>query len=308
MTRITLLTLLIVSFAAAPGCTTLNLSGLWPGQEIVEDSRHPVTEVMCLWEPAEGTGLDGLPTRGFAGQILFFTSNKMEPSPLKVDGDVRIFVFDDEGPRGDKTQPIHQFDFPGAAWNAFKASTNFGTTYQLFIPYTKPGARHAECEIRVRYTPEGGRPVFSRPCTVTLTGVQRGKGTARTSRGPRGAGDSMIQQASYEVTGGVPPVDPHTFQVPPSLSSLAAASNGQARAVQVSRLNHLANALAEERGDAASMGEPAREELREPALLPIRRRLNPLTVESQTPVPVSSESADAAATSEARAKHILLSD
>ncbi|MCA8999465.1 MAG: hypothetical protein KDA80_20895, partial [Planctomycetaceae bacterium] len=29
--------------------------------------EHPVVECICLWEPGEGTGLDGLPCRGFAG-------------------------------------------------------------------------------------------------------------------------------------------------------------------------------------------------------------------------------------------------
>lgn len=304
MTRPTLLALLIASIVAAPGCTTLNLSRLWPAREVVEDDRHPVSEVMCLWEAAEGTGLDGLPTRGFAGQILFFTSG--QPSPAKVEGDVRIFVFDDEGVRGDRAQPIHQFDFPGGAWNAYVASTNFGTTYQLFIPYTKAGSHHAECEIRVRYTPKGGHPIFSRPCTVTLTGGQRGNGTARSKSNRREPNASMIQQASHEVTAGVPAVDPHTLQVPPSFSSLAAASNGRARALQVDRLNNLADSLADERGDRALTSLPAAEVSGEPALLPTRQRLNPLTVE--TPAPAPALPADEADTAKARAKHILLSD
>jgi hypothetical protein len=308
MTRPTLLALLIASIVAAPGCTTLNLSRLWPAREVVEDARHPVTEVMCLWEAAEGTGLDGLPTRGFAGQILFFTSG--QPSPAKVEGDVRVFLFDDEGVRGDKAQPIHQFDFPGAAWNTFITSTNFGTTYQMFIPYTKPGSHHAECEIRVRYTPEGGRPIFSRPCTVTLTGGPRGNGTARSKSNRRGSNGSMIQQASYEEAGDVPAIDPHTLQVPPSISSLAAASNGRARAIQTNRLNHLADSLAEERGDTIRVTGPAPEASREPALLPQpRRRLNPLAGETAALVPgPSEEPVDEAATADARARHILLSD
>ena len=304
MTRSTILTLLIASFAAAQGCSSINLSSLWRDRPVLEDARHPVTEVMCLWEPAEGTGLDGLPTRGFAGQILFFTAG--QPSPAKVEGDVRIFVFDDEGVNGDKAQPIHQFDFPGAAWNAFMTSSNFGTTYQLFVPYTRPGAHHAECEIRIRYTPAGGNPVFSRPCTITLAGPPRSKITARSARAGRGRAPSMIQQASYEVEGEHGAVEPRKLQVPPSASSLAAVSNVRARAVQVDRLSHLADSLAEERGVQPPSSSTAIEVVGEPAPVSTRRRLNPLV--GETPPPSSEAPADPAATAEARAKHILLSE
>lgn len=132
------------------------------------DSRHPLMEVLCVWEPAEGRGVDNSPTRGFGGQILCFASGYKEP--VKVHGDVRVYVFDDKGVNGDTSLPIHQFDFTADAWNTFLKPSSLGPSYQIFIPYTRKGLEAANCTLRVRLTPEGGLPVYSRMATVALAG------------------------------------------------------------------------------------------------------------------------------------------
>jgi len=276
--------ILLACVVAAQGCTSLGLGSLWGAKTFVADARHPVTEVMCLWEAAEGTGLDGLPTRGFAGQVLFFTAGK--PSPAKVDGDIRVFVFDDKGVNGDRSIPLHQFDFPGPAWNAFLTTTNFGTAYQLFIPYTRSGGMHADCEIRVRYTPKGGNPVYSRPCTVPLAGPREGQ--AARSRSTR----QGIQQASYEepAQNGLTPVPvPSEIRLSPTPASIGA------RDAKVERLNRLATALAD---DAQSDAREA-----DPASTTPRRRLNPLAAESAL-APMAEPAATVEIPSESR--HVLL--
>ena len=132
------------------------------------DSRHPLMEVLCVWEPAEGRGIDNAPARGFGGQILCFASGYKEP--VKVHGDVRIYVFDDQGVNGDTSLPIHQFDFTADAWNTFLKPSSLGPSYQIFIPYTRKGLDATNCTLRVRLTPEGGLPVYSRMATVALAG------------------------------------------------------------------------------------------------------------------------------------------
>lgn len=132
------------------------------------DSRHPLMEVLCVWEPAEGRGIDNAPTRGFGGQILCFASGYKEP--VKVHGDVRIYVFDNKGVNGDTSLPIHQFDFTADVWNTFLKPSTLGASYQIFIPYTRKGLDAANCTLRVRLTPDGGLPIFSRMATVALAG------------------------------------------------------------------------------------------------------------------------------------------
>lgn len=154
---------------AGPSFTGSSFGWLRWGRGIPSaDARHPVIEILCLWEPGEGRGLDNLPTRGFAGQILFFTTGR--PVPCQVDGDVRIYVFDDMGDAESNARPLHQFDFKPEAWATYLHETNIGGSYQLFIPYTRKGPHQAECAIRVRYTPRDGLPVYSKMANVVLSG------------------------------------------------------------------------------------------------------------------------------------------
>lgn len=156
-------------FTTLPGCQSLNMGLLGFGPDYPEATpRNPVHEIVCLWEPGEGIGLDGLPTRGFAGQILFFTAGQVEPA--KVEGDIRIYVFDNHGTPDEQERPIHQFDFDSGSWNTYLHDTNLGAAYQVFIPYTRKGGYSAECALRVRLTPKNGLPIFSKMAKIQLSG------------------------------------------------------------------------------------------------------------------------------------------
>ncbi len=166
MLRTPLLAWLGLSLLFASGCSSLQLFG----PKVVEaDAKHPVGEILCIWEAAEGRGLDNHPCRGFAGQVLFFAAGRK--APVKVNGDVRIYVFDDEGVNGDPALPLHQFDFPAAAWNALLRPSNLGTSYQIFVPYTRKGQNQTTCSVRVSFTPDGGLPIYSKTATVDLPGT-----------------------------------------------------------------------------------------------------------------------------------------
>ncbi|MCA9080775.1 MAG: hypothetical protein KDA58_09465 [Planctomycetaceae bacterium] len=177
---------------AGSGCTSLNLNPFARTKPLLKESaNHPVVEVICLWEPAEGQGLDGLPSRGFAGQLLFFAHGHDEP--VKVDGKVTLYVFDDQGSVEDQSRPLHEFNFEGAVWNTYLRESSMGAAYQLFIPYTRPGTKHAECSLRVKYTPPGGgRSSFSKMATIVLPGPKPEGTAARSSHR-----DHQIQQAAY---------------------------------------------------------------------------------------------------------------
>lgn len=151
------------------GCQSLDLKRPGVAPRLPQASeKNPVVEVLCLWEPAEGTGLDKLPARGFAGQILFMTPRDKEP--VQVEGKLRIYVFDDYGTIEEQQQPIHQFTFDSTSWNAFLRETNLGAAYQLFIPYTRPGMHAAVCSLRVCYESPDGEKIYSRFAKVTLPG------------------------------------------------------------------------------------------------------------------------------------------
>ncbi len=173
--------LLAVSLALS-GCTTTSLfSGLSRKAEFSKATpNNPAVRCLCLWEPAEGTGVDDRPARGVAGQIFFFTRSSV--TPVEVDGDVRIFLFDDQGESEDQSVPLHQFDFLNGSWNAQLTATQFGPAYQVFVPYSRKGHHLATLALRVRLTPKNGPVIFSDMANVVLHGFDRSKAEAESEK------------------------------------------------------------------------------------------------------------------------------
>jgi hypothetical protein len=160
------------SFAAlalllfATGCSTTSVfERLRVGKASPE---NPAIEVVCLWQPAKGTGANGLPTRGMAGQIMFFTRGSS--APVMADGDVRIYEFDDQGTADELRKPIHQFDFLAADWQNFQSQGTLGPCYNIFVPYVKGGHKQVEVTMQLRFTPKGAPTLYSDMTSVTLPG------------------------------------------------------------------------------------------------------------------------------------------
>lgn len=144
-----LLLLCAVSCGALSGCASLHIPFMNSAPQA--SARNPVVQIVCMWEPSEGRDPSGAPTRGFAGQILFL-GNK-GGTPVGVDGEVMVYVFDDLGTEEEQSAPIHQFRFDARAWNNHLKPGTLGPSYHCFIPYTRPGGMEANCTVRMRYTP-----------------------------------------------------------------------------------------------------------------------------------------------------------
>ena len=151
----------------ATGCSTTSVfERLRVGKASPE---NPAIEVVCLWQPAKGTGPNGLPTRGMAGQIMFFTRGSA--APVIADGDVRIYEFDDQGTADELRKPIHQFDFLAADWQNFQSQGTLGPCYNIFVPYVKGGHKQVEVTMQLRFTPKGAPTLYSDMTSVTLPGT-----------------------------------------------------------------------------------------------------------------------------------------
>ena len=158
----------VLLLSATSGCTSVNLID-WKRFRVPKASaKNPVVRIVGIWEAAEGQGLDGKPTRGFAGQILFFTHGKA--SPVRVDGDVTIDLYDEPADSADSSDPIHRFDFVGDAWTIHLTDSVLGPSYNVFIPYTRKHSWRANCSLRVQLKSNFGTTAYSEMVQVTLPG------------------------------------------------------------------------------------------------------------------------------------------
>lgn len=162
---------LILSTLCNVGCTTFKSPF---GTKIpTATAADPATQILCFWQPGEGNDPDGYPCRGFSGQILF-TSNKSQ-APVKIDGDVRIYLFDDQGTVDEQAKPLRQFDFDGGSWNIHLGKTSLGPTYSIFIPYVRRGVTEANCSLRIRLKPKHGPTIFSDFSSMPLNPTKKVK-------------------------------------------------------------------------------------------------------------------------------------
>ncbi len=167
--RRTLVGLGLFSLLLSSGCATLDIP--WFDRMPEAGRRNPVVQIVCMWEPSEGRDPQGAPCRGFAGQILFLGNRG--GTPVKVEGEVSVYVFDDLGTEAEQATPIHQFNFDAGAWNRHLQKGSLGPAYYCFIPYTRPGNMAANCTVRLKLTPQEGQGLTSDPSHIAMRGKSR---------------------------------------------------------------------------------------------------------------------------------------
>ena len=181
------------------GCTVFTSPVTSLYEKISPKVEPPIINILCLWQPGEGRDGEGLPTRGFVGQIFFFGAGSK--TPVEVGGDVNIYVFDDFDTSNDQGKPIHIFEFEGGSWRNYTTTSNIGTAYQVFIPYTRKGNHQVECTLRIKYTTADGQPVYSDASNVILSGTdtKEKQATLQAKSNPSASLQSAIIPTSYEV-------------------------------------------------------------------------------------------------------------
>ena len=129
---------------------------------------RPVGKILCLWEAAEGQGLDEKPSRGFAGQVMFFEHGN--PTPVQVAGDIVIYQYKDYDPDAEEHTLLHTFRFDSGAWQVHRTKGTLGDSYNVFLPFTEKHKDRVTCALRVEVTLENGRKVSSPYTEVNLAG------------------------------------------------------------------------------------------------------------------------------------------
>jgi hypothetical protein len=180
-----------------------------------------IVKILCLWEPAEGQGLNGRPSRGFAGQILLFPHGS--PSPIPVHGKIHIYEYVDFDPEDEDPQPIHKFTFDDGGWNAHRTESTLGESYNVFLPYVLKDKGHASCALRVEYVSPEGRVISSpytevqlaaktsnRPESAIRRDILSDAGLRSSAKDHNSAGRAPVVEAEPKV----PKMDTTTFALP----------------------------------------------------------------------------------------------
>lgn len=219
--RVSLVLMACTALAMGSGCSSLpNFKRSSIKQAT---ASNPAVRCLCVWQEGSGPGPSGESSRGFGGQLFFFP--REGEVPVAVQGELKIFVFDDVGSPDEQSKPISQLDVPSYELQARLGETQFGASYSIFVPYTRQGLHEANCALRVKLTRPDGSVLYSDMTQVKLTGSPRKKPT------PTEASDSIALAKAVS-----------RDEERPKSETIAVERDGRMQRVETSRIRYLGEA------------------------------------------------------------------
>ena len=218
------------------GCSSVELSkckSLWPAGP--EKPQQPVS-VVAIW--TEGVVHQGgsAPLRGFAGRLIFYGGDGTKP--VKVDGGLTVYAFDEAGRRNLDAKPDRKYVFTPEQLATHYDKLKVGPAYGVWIPWDEAGGLSKDISLIVRFSPRGGQLVVGEMARVVLTGATQPAiaeaARVKDSAAATVAGDLMVRRMSYESPvpgqpGELPAGEPAgirstTIQLPDGLTRLLSAA------------------------------------------------------------------------------------
>lgn len=165
------LPLVTLSLFCLSGCVTLG--SLLPGTETLPTG--PVCQVVTAWhnqvawtpDPARG----GLPTPGLAGRVYLF--GQEINCPLVGDGAVVVDLYDlSSVGMGGQPVVLEQWRFDPDTLKRLLRRDPVGWGYTLFLPWGTYRPDIARVQLRLRYEPPRGTPLYAEGSPLTLSQEQ----------------------------------------------------------------------------------------------------------------------------------------
>lgn len=167
----------------AVGCAKFDLRRNIPWQET---SDKPVRSVVAFWTEAVIERTSGPPYRGFGGRLLFYPADMSHP--VKVQGTVVVYAFDEDLPPPENLKPVRKFVFTNEQLQQVYSESKLGPSYNLLIPWEEFSPKSRRVSLIVRFIPENGPSVVSEQVKVFLPGLDEsmlaGNSRAASDRQP----------------------------------------------------------------------------------------------------------------------------
>ena len=150
------------------GCSSLDLpeGPKWPGME--EKPQIP-NEIVDVWADDILHRSGETSKRGFGGRLMFY--NRESEVPIKVEGGLTVYLFDDRGEDPMREAPLHKFIFPPETLEKHHSKSELGHSYSFWLPVDEVGGVEKKLTIIARFDSAVGGKVLGTPSTHVLPGV-----------------------------------------------------------------------------------------------------------------------------------------
>ncbi len=148
-------------------------------KNVFKDNRPKTPgRMVAFWQCYTQTNPGGGPLRGVGGRLQFY-NEKNAKEPVKVDGELAIYLFDAHDPVPQRSVPVKHAIFKREALPAFYRKDNFEMNgYDFFVPVDEIGNEEMDLQVlavfhETKKTGKTAALIYSNPAVVTLTGPKR---------------------------------------------------------------------------------------------------------------------------------------
>jgi len=179
---------LATAAALASGCAELSLPKSMPWPLDWEKPGTP-TKIVAIWTDTVAYQPGQKSKRGFGGRMMFYDKN--DKKPIKVEGILVVYAFDENEQDRNKVKPDRKFVFTKEQFGKHYSKSNLGHSYSVWIPWDDVGGAQKEISLIARFIPEGGNPVIGEQAKHILPGA-----TLEIARTPDGNSPSCSPSVS----------------------------------------------------------------------------------------------------------------
>jgi len=173
-----------------------------PFPRLLGSDDEPVTPIrmMAMWKEAVKYESNQPAKRGFGGRLYFY--DEQGGDPVKVDGSLVVYGFDETGRAAGDSRPDRKFVFPQDLLEKHYSKSDLGHSYSIYLPWDVAKGPQKEVSLIVHFLPAEGSRVSSRLTKHLLPGEttpagQNHAAVAHESH-PAANGERAVFQTSYE--------------------------------------------------------------------------------------------------------------
>jgi hypothetical protein len=158
----------VVVLAMLAGCAPLKIPkpNVWPFTG--EDQPGTPTRLIASWTDTVLYQPNQVPMRGFGGRFMFYSGEK--PEPIKVEGTLTVYVFDETNRDLNNVKPDRKYVFTKDQLPSHYSKSKLGHSYSVWLPWDETGGPQKEVSLIARFTPEKGGVVVGEQTKQILPG------------------------------------------------------------------------------------------------------------------------------------------
>jgi hypothetical protein len=164
-----------------------SLDNSWPFHDKEEIREGIPVRMVGTWTDTVLTKAGEKPQRGFGGRLMFYERD--EKDPIKVDGQLIVYAFDETDRDPTDNKPTRRYVFPAEQVPLHMSKSELGASYSFWLPWDEAGGPKTEVSLICRFEPKGGAVVTSEQTRHPLPGtapVAGAKGEKKPPKVPPG--------------------------------------------------------------------------------------------------------------------------